>query len=69
VQISTLSETQYNYAASWWQGNRRKAREWAQRILNKKASLPRYLQTQRRPGSQGATLPKQVLASAPAATA
>jgi hypothetical protein len=44
VQISTLSETQYNYACFLAeQGQAAEAREWAQRVLNKKATLPRYL--------------------------
>jgi len=41
---STLSETQFNYAAFLAEeGRTEEAREWAQRILNKKVTLPRYL--------------------------
>ena len=71
VQISTLSEIQYNYACFLAeQGQPAEAREWAQRILNKKASLPRYLQRKERPWfRKAASLLKQVPASAPAATA
>ena len=62
VQISTLSETQYNYA--WFlaeQGQAAEAREWAQRVLNKKATLPRYLARKERPWFRKASaLLKQV---------
>ncbi len=50
IAISTLSETQYNYAcflAS--QGRTDEAREWAERLLNKKATLPNYLKRRERP--------------------
>jgi hypothetical protein len=50
TDISTLSETYYNYAcflAS--QGRNAEAREWAQRILAKKPTMPRYLQRRERP--------------------
>jgi len=50
TETSTLSETQYNYAtflAS--QGKASEAREWAQRILNKKPTMPRYLRRRERP--------------------
>src|SRR5919204_6090662 len=50
VQISTLSETQYNYACFLAeQGKAAEAREWVQRILNKKATLPGYLKRKERP--------------------
>lgn len=48
--ISTLSETYYNYAtflAS--QGRQAEAREWAQRILAKKPTMPGYLKRRERP--------------------
>jgi hypothetical protein len=65
VQISTLSETQYNYA--WFlaeQGQAAQAREWAQRVLNKKATLPRYLSRKERPWFRKASaLLKQVQAA------
>ena len=42
--ISTLSETYYNYASFLTsQGRNAEAREWAQRILAKKPTMPRYL--------------------------
>jgi hypothetical protein len=48
--ISTLSETYYNYAAFLAAHNDPAgAREWAQRILAKKPSMPRYLQRLERP--------------------
>ncbi|HKD01152.1 MAG TPA: tetratricopeptide repeat protein [Terriglobales bacterium] len=50
VGISTLSETYYNYAtflAS--QGRNAEARAWAQRILEKKPTMPGYLRRRERP--------------------
>ena len=50
VKISTLSEAYYNYAnflAS--QGQIAEAREWAQRILSKKPTMPGYLKRRDRP--------------------
>ena len=50
VQISTLSETYLNYAdflAS--QGRIAEAREWTQRVLAKKPTLPNYLRRRERP--------------------
>src|SRR4051812_17548627 len=50
LSSSTLSETQYNYAAFLAsQGRAEEAREWAQRILNKKVTLPRYLRRKEGP--------------------
>jgi hypothetical protein len=47
---STLSETQFNYAAFLASQERSdEAREWAQRILNKKVTLPRYLRRKEGP--------------------
>jgi hypothetical protein len=50
VEVSTLSETYYNYA-SFLAGQKRtaEAREWAQRILAKKPTMPRYLRRLERP--------------------
>jgi len=50
TDISTLSETYYNYA-SFLEGQRRtgEAREWAERILAKKPTMPRYLRRRERP--------------------
>ncbi len=48
--ISTLSETYYNYA-TFLAANQRpaEAREWAQRILAKKPTMPGYLRRRERP--------------------
>jgi hypothetical protein len=47
---STLSETQYNYAQFLAEtGKKVEAREWAQRIMNKKVTMPRYLKRRERP--------------------
>src|SRR5262245_4442490 len=49
TQVSTLSETQYNYACFLAaQARTAEAREWAQRILNKKATMPSYLRRRER---------------------
>ena len=50
LQISTLSETYLNYAdflAS--QGRNAEAREWTNKVLAKKPTLPRYLKRRERP--------------------
>jgi hypothetical protein len=50
TEISTLSETYFNYAAFLASQNRpAEARDWAQRILAKKPTMPRYLQRRERP--------------------
>lgn len=50
TRLSTLSETQYNYATFLHaQGRDAEARDWTQRILSKKATLPRYLKRRERP--------------------
>jgi hypothetical protein len=50
TKMSTLSETYYNYASFLLAQHRTaEAREWAQRILGKKATLPRYLKRRERP--------------------
>jgi hypothetical protein len=50
VKISTLSETYYNYATFLAaQGRTAEAREWAQKILAKKATMPGYLRRRERP--------------------
>lgn len=47
---STLSETYLNYAAFLASQNRvPEAREWAQRVLARKQTIPRYLQRRERP--------------------
>jgi hypothetical protein len=50
VEVSTLSETYYNYA-SFLAAQKRtaEARDWAQRILAKKPTMPRYLRRLERP--------------------
>ena len=50
TDISTLSETYYNYASFLATCQRTsEAREWAQRILAKKPTMPRYLRRRERP--------------------
>lgn len=50
TQLSTLSETQYNYAALLAeQGRPAEAREWAEKILRKKPTMPNYLRRRERP--------------------
>jgi hypothetical protein len=50
TRISTLSETYYNYALFLQsQGRAAEAREWAQKILDKKPTMPRYLRRRERP--------------------
>lgn len=50
LQLSTLSETQYNYACFLAaEGRKDEAREWAERILRKKATMPDYIRRQERP--------------------
>jgi hypothetical protein len=47
---STLSETQYNYASLLAEtGRGTEAREWAERILRKKATMPEYIRRRERP--------------------
>ena len=50
LQTSTLSETQFNYACFLAaEGRKDEAREWADRILRKKATMPDYIRRQERP--------------------
>ncbi|HWC17134.1 MAG TPA: tetratricopeptide repeat protein [Terriglobales bacterium] len=50
VQTSTLSETLVNYAEFLKsQGREHEARDWAQRVLSRKRTLPRYLKRRERP--------------------
>ena len=50
TELSTLTETEVNYAAFLAAQNRPvEAREWATRVVAKKATLPRYLQRRERP--------------------
>jgi hypothetical protein len=50
LETSTLSETQYNYASFLAStGRRDEAREWAQKILAKKPTMPAYVRRHERP--------------------
>ena len=50
TRISTLSETQYNYACFLAaQGHPAEARDWVQRVLAKKPTMPSYLRRRERP--------------------
>lgn len=50
TSMSTLSETYYNYASFLaTQKRTAEAREWAQRILAKRPTMPRYLRRRERP--------------------
>ena len=50
TRTSTLSETQYNYACLLADvGRPADAREWAERILRKKATMPDYIRRRERP--------------------
>lgn len=50
TENSTLSETQFHYAEFLRsQGRIPEAREWAQRVMQKKASLPSFLKRRERP--------------------
>jgi len=64
VQISTLSETYYHYALFLEsQGRMAEAREYAQKILGKKPTMPRYLRRLERPWFRRA---KEVIGRVPA---
>lgn len=50
TRISTISETYYHYAQFLQsQGRPAEAREWAQKILDKRPTMPRYLRRRERP--------------------
>jgi len=50
TQISTISETYFNYASLLSaQGRNAEAREWAQRIMAKRPTMPGYLKRRERP--------------------
>jgi hypothetical protein len=56
TKISTASETYYNYASFLASQQRTaEAREWAQRILDKKPNMPAYLRRRERPWFRRAT--------------
>ena len=65
LKTSTISETQYNYALFLISQQRgAEAREWLQRILNKKATLPHFLKRKERPWfRRAAALIKQTASS------
>jgi Tfp pilus assembly protein PilF len=68
TQISTLSETYFNYAAFLASQKRpAEAREWAQKILAKKPTMPRYLQRRERPWFRKAAAMLKRLPSGPRA--
>ena len=49
TETSTLSETQYNYASFLAEtGRAAEAREWAERILRKRATMPDYIRRRER---------------------
>lgn len=64
TQISTTPETLYNYASFLQsQGRTQDAREWAEKLLAKKRTLPRYMQRVERPWfRKGASLLKELAA-------
>ncbi len=65
IEISTLSETYYNYACFLAAHQRpAEAREWAERILAKKPTMPRYLRRRERPWFRKATALLKQLRSA-----
>lgn len=50
IKLSTISETYYHYALFLQsQGRAAEAREFAQKIINKKATMPTYLRRRERP--------------------
>ena len=50
LRISTLTETQLHYAEFLAQAGRKaQAREWGERILQKRASMPGFLKRRERP--------------------
>jgi hypothetical protein len=50
LETSTLSETQYSYASFLAaEGRAAEARQWAERILRKKATMPDYIRRRERP--------------------
>lgn len=69
VAASTLSETYFNYATFLAAQNRpAEAREWAERILAAKATVPRYLQRRDRPWFRKANALLKRLPKSPATT-
>jgi hypothetical protein len=57
TKISTISETYYNYALFLQsQGRTAEARDWAQKILDKRPTMPGYLRRRERPWFRKAQL-------------
>ena len=57
TRISTISETYYHYALFLQsQGRIAEAREWSQKILDKKPTMPGYLRRRERPWFRKAEL-------------
>ena len=70
TQVSTLSETQYNYAAFLASvGRVQEAREWAQRVLAKKPTMPAYMRRRERPWFRKANALLKRLPATPSAPA
>ena len=68
TQVSTLSETQYNYASLLaTMGRSDEAREWAQRVLAKKPTMPAYMRRRERPWFRKANALIKRLPARPAA--
>jgi len=67
TQFSTTCETLYNYAYFLkLQGNTAEAREWTQKLLAKKRTLPRYMQRIERPWfRKGRSLERALASTAP----
>jgi hypothetical protein len=65
TQFSTTPETLYNHASFLKTANRREeAREWGQKLLAKKRTLPRYMQRRERPWfRKGKALLKELASS------
>ena len=64
LRTSTLSETQYNYACFLADSGRpAEAREWADRILRKKATMPDYIRRRERPWFRRARALRKTLPS------
>ena len=65
TQISTNSETLFNYAQFLKsQGRKAEAKEWAEKILTKQRTLPRYLKRLERPWAQKTSALLKELSSA-----
>jgi hypothetical protein len=60
LELSTLSETQCNYAALLAElGRKDEAREWADKVLRKKLTMPSYLRRRERPWFRKAAVLKR----------